>query len=119
MQYCYLIKYIRKLYRAAQGEIDELNFVNLIVKGEKKLADMLESAGMESLGMENNKILGIFFEILMYYTGIWCEVDAGCLSKHGQLPMPPFNQRHLQSRTEIIKGISLRPRVRTYTLSSL
>ena len=45
LRYCYFCKYLRKIYRAAQGEIDELHFLNLVFKGDTQITHLFESSG--------------------------------------------------------------------------
>ena len=78
LEYSYLCKYFRKFYRAAQGEIDELHFVNLLLKGDKNILQLFESSGFEVFAIKSLevRVLGVFFEFLNYYLGISCEVDV-------------------------------------------
>ncbi len=70
-----MCKYIRRFFRAGQGEIDPVHFTNLLLRGDTNIMGLFDTSdfdvGLKNLNLGQN-ILGIFFEFLNYYLGFLC-----------------------------------------------
>jgi hypothetical protein len=49
LEYCLFCKNLRRVYRSAQGEIDETHFFNLVFKGDPAIAPLLEQSACPPL----------------------------------------------------------------------
>ena len=49
LEYCLFCKHLRRVYRSAQGEIDETYFFNLVFKGDDAISPLLEQSACPSL----------------------------------------------------------------------
>ena len=72
LECCLYCKQLRKVYRSAQGEIEETHFFNLVFKHDPSIAALLEQA---SCAPPNN-LRGQLFSFIEHYFGVVLEVDA-------------------------------------------
>jgi hypothetical protein len=75
LEHCLFCKHLRRVYRSAQGEIDETHFFNLVFKGDPAIAPLLEQSACPPLP----KLNGQLFSFIEHYFGTILEVDEKAL----------------------------------------
>lgn len=71
LEYCLFCKQLRKIYRSAQGEIDETHFFNLVFKGDPSIAPLLEQSNCPI----PTTLTGQLFSLIEHYFGVILEID--------------------------------------------
>lgn len=75
LEACLFCKQLRKVYRSAQGEIEETHFFNLVFKNDPAIASLLEQASCPA----PTAVRGQIFSFIEHYFGVVLEVDSKAL----------------------------------------
>lgn len=106
LEYCIYCKQLRKVYRSAQGEIDETHFFNLVLKQDPSIKTLLEQSGCPPLP----SLTGHLFSFIEHYFGVLLEIDAKVYEQY---------QAGERKGKDLFVASTLRPLLREYPTEGL
>lgn len=108
LEYCLYCKQLRKIYRSAQGEIEETHFFNLIFKNDPSIASLLEQSNC----IAPSSLRGQIFSFIEYYFGVVLEIDHKAFEE-------TFSNSRNRKRKDLFFSSTVSPLIREYPFNEL